>query len=85
MHGHWHAVMDSFIAELAGSHGFSLIPPEGLSMVASANPRLLLPSRSVLAYARKQSRSAIFEWDVEKEGGFGMLVTIPLVGRKKLK
>ena len=68
MHGYWHAVMDSFVAELAGSRGFSLIPPEGLSMVASVNPRLLRPSRSVLAYARKQSRSAIFEWDAEKKG-----------------
>ena len=61
MHGYWHAMMDSFVVELARSRGFSLIPPEGLSMVASVNPRLLLPSRSVLAYARKQSRSAIFE------------------------
>ena len=68
MHGYWHAVMDSFVAELVGSHGFSLIPPEGLSTVASDNPRLLLPSRSVLAYARKQSQSAIFEWDAEKKG-----------------
>ena len=53
MHGYWHAVMDSFVAELAGSRGFSLIPPEGLGMVALVNPRLLLPSKSVLAYARK--------------------------------
>ena len=45
--------MDSFVAELAGSRGFSLIPPEGLSMVVSINPHLLLPSKSVLAYARK--------------------------------
>ena len=51
MHGYWHAVMDSFVAELAGSRGFSLIPREGLSMVASVNPRLLLPSRSVLVLA----------------------------------
>ena len=85
MHGYWRAVMDSFVAELSGSHVFSLIPPEGLSAVASANPRLLLPSRSVLAYTRKQSRSAIFEWDAEKRGWFYILVTIPLVGRKKLK
>ena len=55
------------MAELAGIRGFSLIPPEGLSMVALVNPRLLLPSRSVLAYTRKQSRSAIFEWDAEKK------------------
>ena len=55
--------MDSFVAELAESRGFSLIPPEGLSTVASVNLCLLLSSRSVLAYARKQSQSAIFEWD----------------------
>ena len=67
MHGYWHTVMDSFVAELAGSRGFSLIPLEGLSMVVSVNPRLLLPSKSVLAYARKQSWSTIFEWDTEKK------------------
>ena len=61
MHGYWQAVMISFEQELVGSRGFSLIPPDGLSMVISANPRLLLPSKFVLAYARKQNRSAIFE------------------------
>ena len=45
--------MTSFEQELAGGRGFSLITPEGLSMVVSPNPRLLLPSKSVLAYARK--------------------------------
>ena len=53
-----------------GSRGFSLIPPDGLSMVVSANPRLLLPSKSVLAYTRKQNPSAIFEWDEEKKGWY---------------
>ena len=52
-----------------GSWGFSLIPPDGLSVVISANLRLLLPSKSVLAYARKQNRSTIFEW-VEKDRGW---------------
>ena len=66
------------MAELAGSRGFSLIPPEGLSMVASVNPRLLLPSRSVLAYARKQSKSAISEWDAEKKGWFWHAGNYPL-------
>ena len=61
MHGYWQAVMTSFEQELMGSRDFSLIPPDGLSMVISANPRLLLPSKFVLAYARKQNRSAIFE------------------------
>ena len=51
MHGYWQAVMTSFEQELAGSRDFSLIPPEGLNMVVSLNPRLLLPSKSVLAYA----------------------------------
>ena len=55
MHGYWQAVMTSFEQELVGSCGFSLIPPDGLSMVISANPHLLLPSKSVLAYARKHN------------------------------
>ena len=70
MHDYWHAVMDSFVAELAGSRGFSLIPPEGLGMVVSVNSHLLLPSKFFLAYARKQSRLAIFEWDAEKKRWF---------------
>ena len=53
MHGYWQAVITSFEQELVGSFDFSLIPPEGLSMVVLLNPRLLLPSKSVLAYARK--------------------------------
>ena len=85
MHGYWHAVMDSFVAELAGSRGFSLIPPEGLGMVASVNPRLLLPSKSVVAYARKQSRSAIFEWDAEKKGWFWHAGNYPPGWEKKVK
>jgi len=59
--------MTSFEQELLGSHGFSLIPPDGLGMVISANPRLLIPSKFELAYARKQGRSTILEWD--EEGG----------------
>ena len=58
--------MTSFEQELLGSREFSLIPPDGLSAIISANPWLLLLTKSVVAYARKQSRSAIFEW-VEKE------------------
>ena len=53
--------MTTFVDELVGSRGFSLIPPDGLGIVVSVNSRLLLPSKSVLAYARKQNRSAIFE------------------------
>ncbi|XP_050249028.1 flocculation protein FLO11-like [Quercus robur] len=59
--------MTSFEKELLGSRGFSLIPPDRLSAIISANPRLLLPSKSMLAYARKQSRSAIFEWSKHKK------------------
>ena len=53
--------MTSFEQELVGSCGFSLIPPEGLGMVVSPNPQLLLPSKAMLAYANKQTWSAIFE------------------------
>ena len=60
MHGYWQAIMTSFVQELMGSHGFSLIPLEGLNMVVSANSRLFLPSKSELAYAKKQNRSVIF-------------------------
>ena len=60
--------MTSFEKELVGSHGFSLVPPDGLSVVISVNPRLLLPSKSVLVDVRKQNRFAIFEWDEEKRG-----------------
>ena len=68
-----------------GSWGFSLIPPDGLSAVISANPRLLLPSKSVLAYARKQNRSAIFEW-VEEDRGWIWHAGDYLVGwEKKVK
>ena len=73
------------MAKLAGSRGFSLIPPEGLSMVVSINPRLLLPSKSVLAYARKQSRSAIFERDAEKQGWFWHASDYPPGWEKKVK
>ena len=59
--------MTSFEQELC--RGFSLIPPDGLNAVIFANFRLLVPTKSVVAYAKKQSRSAIFEW-VEQERGW---------------
>ena len=71
MHGYWQAVMTSFEKELMGSCGFSLILPDGLSAIISANPWLLLPSKSVLAYARK--------------GGIGTPMIILQVGKRKLK
>ena len=61
--------MTSFEQELLGSRGFSLIPPDGLSAIISSNPRLLLLTKSMVVYAKKQSWSAIFEW-VEKEIGW---------------
>ena len=66
MHWYWQAVMASFEQELLSNHGFSLIPPDGLSVVIFTNPQLLLPTKFVMAYTRKQSRSTIFKW-VEKE------------------
>ena len=85
MHGLWQAVMTSFKQELAGNRGFSLIPPDGLSMIVSPNPRLLLPSKSVLAYARKQNRSVIFEWDEEENGWSWHTGVYPLGWERKVK
>ena len=53
MHGYWQAVMTSFGQELLDGHRFSFIPLEGLRAIISANPRLLLPTKFVVAYARK--------------------------------
>ena len=77
--------MTSFRQELMGSHGFSLIPLNRLSAVISANSRLLLPSKSVLAYARKQSQSAIFEWVEEDRGWYWHADDYPLSWEKKVK
>ena len=85
MHGYWQVVMTSFEQELVGSHGFSLIPPDGLSIVISANPHLLLPSKSVLAYTRKQNPFAIFEWDEEKRGWYWHADEYPPGWEKKVK
>ena len=77
--------MTSFERELMDSRGFSLVPPDGLSAIISANPRLLLPSKSALAYARKQSQSAIFEWDKEKRGWYWHAGDYPPGWEKKVK
>ena len=60
MHGYLQAVMTTFENKLMGSRDFFLILSDRLSMVISVNPRLLLPSKSVVAYAKRQNRSAIF-------------------------
>ena len=70
MHEYWQAVMTSFVKQLLGTRGFSLIPPNGLGAVISANPQLLLPTKSVLVYTRKQGWSTIFEWVEEEKGWF---------------
>ena len=85
MHGYWQVVMTSFEQESLGSCAFSLIHPDGLGMVISVNPRLLLPSKSVLAYARKQNSSTIFEWDEEKKGWYWHTGEYPLGWEKKVK
>ena len=81
----WDTVMTTFVNELAGSRGFSLIPPDGLGMVVSVNPRLLPPSKSILAYAKRQNWSAIFEWDVEKKGWYWHAGDYPPGWEKKVK
>ena len=77
--------MTLFEQELVGSRGFSLIPPEGLGMIVSPNPRLLLPSKFVLAYAKKHNRSAIFEWDKEEKGWYWHAGVYPPGWEKKVK
>lgn len=62
MHAYWHAIMTSFSNELHSGYRFSLVPLEGLHAIISLNPRLLLPTKSMIAYARKQNKSAIFKW-----------------------
>ena len=68
MHEYWQAVMISFGHELLGGHRFSLVPSKGLHAIIFVNPWLLLPTKSVVAYPRKQSKLAIFKWrENEKE------------------
>ena len=85
MHGYWQTMMTSFEQELMGSRGFSLIPSNGLSIVVSANPYLLLPSKSVLAYTKKQNSSTIFEWDEEKKWWYWHAGEYPPGWEKKVK
>ena len=85
MHKYWQAVITSFGQELLGSHGVSLIPPDNLHAIIFANPRLLLPTKSVVVYARKQSRIAIFEWQKKKKGWYLYAGKYPTGWEKKLK
>ena len=77
--------MISFEQELLGNRGFSLIPLDGLSVVISANPRLLLPTKFMVAYVRKHTRSAIFEWVKEKRGWFWHAGDFPTGWEKRVK
>ena len=45
--------MALFEQELLGSHEFSLIPLDGLNAVIFANFQLHLPTKFVVAYAKK--------------------------------
>ena len=53
MHWYWQAILTSFGQKLLGGCGFSLIPTKSLHAIISTNPWLLLPTKSVVAYARK--------------------------------
>jgi len=77
--------MTSFEKELMGSCGFSLVPPDGLSTIILVNPWLLLPSKFVLAYARKQNWFGIFEWDEEKRVWYWHTGDYPPGWEKKVK
>jgi len=77
--------MTSFGHELLGDCGFSLIPFEGLHAIISANPWLLLPTKSVVAYARKQGRSTIFKWQEKEKGWYLYTGEYPAGWEKKVK
>ena len=85
MHGYWRAVITTFVDELAGSHGFSLIPPDGLGIVVSVNPRLLLLLSLFWRMLENKAGQPSLSGTQRRKDGTGMLVIIPLVGRKKLK
>ena len=77
--------MTSFGQELLGGRGFSLIPPEGLHAIISVNPRLLLPTKFVVAYARKQSKSTIFEWKEKEKWWYLYAGEYPVSWEKKVR
>ena len=68
-----------------GGRGFSLIPPEDLHAIISTNFWLLLPTKFVVVYARKQSRSAIFEWQEKEKGWYLYTGEFPPGWEKKVK
>ena len=78
-------MMTSFRQELLGGSGFSLIPLNDFHAILSANLRLLLSTKSVVAYARKQSRTAIFEWQVKEKGWYSYAGEYPTSWERKVK
>ena len=68
-----------------GGHGFSLIPPKGLHATISVNSWLLLPTKSVVAYARKQSRLTKFKWQERENGWYLYVGEFSLGWEKKVK
>ena len=74
-----------FEQKLLGSRGFSLIPLDGLHAIFSTNLQLLLPTKFVVVYVRKQSRSVIFEWDVKGKGWYLYAGEYPTGWEKKVK
>ena len=56
-----------------------------LHAVISANLQLLRPTKSVMAYARKQSRSIIFEWQEKEKGWYLYASEYPLGWEKNVK
>lgn len=85
MHGYWQVVMTYFEQELLGNRVFSLIPNNGFRTIISANPRLLLPTKSTVAYARKKSWSTIFEWQAKENGWYLYVGEYPIGWEKKVK
>ena len=77
--------MITFGQELLGGRGFSIIPSEGLHAIIFTNPWLLLPTKFMLAYARKQSRSIIFEWQEKERGWYLYAGEFPLGWEKRVK
>ena len=77
--------MISFGHELLGGRGFSLILLKGLHAIISADPRLLLPTKSVVLYVGKHNRSIIFEWQEKEKGWYLYTGEFPLRWEKKVK
>lgn len=79
MHVYWQAIMTSFGEDLLGSYGFSLI----LYAFISPNPRLLLLTKFVTAYARNRASLLYLSGKRNSRGGFSIQDSFLLVGRRK--